>query len=58
MESGEGSVWSAGHRMEVQQMAYLALGQYWSDVVSDRVSDQSSSPDLSVSAFSVMCKLF
>lgn len=39
-------------------MAYLALGQHWSHVVSDRASDGSSSPDLPVSTFSVMCKLF
>lgn len=38
-------------------MAYLAVGQQWSAVVSDRASDRSSSPDLPVSAFSVMCKL-
>lgn len=42
---------------KVQQMAYLAVGRQWSAVVSDKVSDQSSSPDLPVSAFSVMCKL-
>ena len=57
-ESSKGSEWSVGHRPEVQQVAYPALGQQWSDAVSDRVSDWSSNPDLPASTFSVMCKLF